>query len=93
MVKLIRVTPRPGYKLYLEYDTGETGEADLSHLVGNGVFAAWNDLALFEAVTVGKQGEIRWTKDVELCADAMYLQITGKSPEDIFPNLKAPADA
>lgn len=45
------------------------------------------DLAVFEAVTVGKHGELRWTKDLELCADAMYLQITGKRAEEIFPNL------
>lgn len=93
MVKLISVTPRAGYNLYLEYDDGVTGEADLSHLVGEGVFAAWTDLDVFEAVTVGKHGELRWTKDFELGADAMYLQITGKCAEDIFPNLKAPADA
>ncbi len=93
MVKLIAVTVRADYKLYLEYDDGIKGEADLSHLVGIGVFEAWNDPAVFEAVTVGKHGEIRWTKDLELCADAIYLQITGKSAEDLFPNLKAPADA
>ena len=93
MVKLISVTPRAGYNLYLEYDDGVTGEADLSHLVGEGVFAAWTDLDAFESVTVGKHGELRWTKDFELGADAMYLQITGKCAEDIFPNLKAPADA
>ena len=93
MLKLIAVTARADYKLYLEYDDGAKGEADLSHLVGKGVFGAWNDPAVFEAVTVGKHGEIRWTKDLELCADAIYLQITGKSAEDLFPNLKAPADA
>ncbi len=93
MVKLNAVTACAGYKLYLEYDDGVKGKADLSHLVGKGVFGAWNDPAFFEAVTVGKHGEIRWTKELELCADAIYLQITGKSAEDLFPNLKAPADA
>ena len=93
MVKLIAVTARADYKLYLEYDDGVKGEVVLSHLVGKGVFEAWNDPAVFEAVTVGKHGEIRWTKDLELCADAIYLQITGKCAEDLFPNLKAPADA
>ena len=93
MIKLNVVTARAGYTLYLEYDDGVKGEADLSHLVGKGVFAAWNDPTVFQAVTVGKHGEIRWTKDLELCADAMYLQITGKKAEDLFPNLKAPADA
>lgn len=93
MIKLIAVTARPGYALYLEYDDGVKGEVDLSSLVGKGVFGAWNDPAVFEAVRVGRHGEIRWTKDLELCADAMYLQITGKNPEDLFPKLKVPADA
>jgi len=93
MVKLNAVTARAGYKLYVEYDDGVKGEADLSHLAGKGVFVAWNDPAVFEAVTVGTHGEIRWTEDLEVCADAMYLEITGKGAEDLFPNLKAPADA
>ena len=93
MVKLINVTPRAGYKLHLEYDDGVIGEIDLSHLIGQGVFRAWRDAGLFEAVTIGKHGELHWSEDLELCADALYLQITGKSAEDLFPNLRAPADA
>ena len=93
MVKLNAVTARAGYKLYFEYDDGVKGEADLSHLAGKGVFAAWKDPAVFEAVTVGTHGEIRWTEELEVCADAMYLEITGKDAEDLFPNLKAPADS
>jgi Protein of unknown function (DUF2442) len=93
MVKLNAVTARAGYMLYLEYDDGVKGQTDLSHLAGKGVFAAWKTPADFEAVSVGTHGEIRWTDDLELCADAMYLEITGKDVEDLFPNLKAPADA
>ncbi len=93
MVKLINVTPKAEYKLQLEYDDGVSGEADLSDLVGKGVFAAWGDATVFETVTIGKHGELRWTDDLELCGDALYLQITGKSAEELFPNLKAPADA
>ena len=93
MAKLIVVTARTGYKLQLEYDDGVTGEADLSQLVGKGVFEAWDDPSSFQAVTVGKHGEIRWTDTIELCADAMYLQITNRSPEDLFPSLRVPTDA
>ena len=93
MVKLIDVTPRAGHKLYLKYDDGVAGEVDLTHLTGKGVFTAWNDPAVFEAVTIGAHGEIQWTADLELCADALYLEITGKSVDDLFPNLKASADA
>lgn len=93
MAKLIKVTAHPGYRLRLEYDDGVKGEADLSHLVGKGVFEAWNDPSVFESVTVGKHGEVRWSDAIELCGDAMYMQITEKSPEDLFPNLRASADA
>ena len=93
MVKLKAVKAQADYKLYLEYDDGATGEVDLSHLAGQGVFSQWNDLAVFEAVAIGSHGEIRWTDNLEICADAMYLKITGKEVEDLFPNLKAHADA
>lgn len=93
MPKLTHVTPRSGYKLFLEYDDGVTGEVDLSHLAGRGVFAAWNDLAVFETVSIGEHGEVRWTDDLEVCADSLYLKISGKRPEDLFPSLKATADA
>ena len=93
MAKLIDVTAQSGYKLQLEYDDGVTGEADLSHLVGKGVFAAWTDPSIFQIVIVGKHGQIRWTDTIELCADAMYLQLTNKSPDDLFPSLRTSADA
>ena len=93
MVKLINVTPQAGCRLHLEYDDGTIGNVDLSDLIGKGVFAALSDAATFEAVTVGEHGEVRWTEDLELCADALYLQMTGKSAEELFPNLKAHTDA
>ena len=43
MHKIINVTVLLDYKVKLEYADGETGIADLSHLVGKGVFALWND--------------------------------------------------
>jgi len=93
MLKPVTVAARAGYKLWVEYADGAAGEVDLSHLVGKGVFAAWKDPTFFETVTIGDHGEIRWNDDIELCSDAIYLEITGKSAEDVFPNLKVPADA
>ena len=93
MIKLLHVTPQTGYKLHLEFADGTIGEVDVSDLIGKGVFKALTDTALFESVTVGEHGEVRWTDDLELCADALYLQMTGKSVEDLFPNLRAHTDA
>jgi hypothetical protein len=88
MLKLVKAEPLPGYRLRLRYADGVTGEVDLSHMVGKGVFQLWNDPQAFERVSIGSGGEVRWSNDVDLCADALYLEITGKTPEEVFPGLK-----
>ena len=93
MVKLLHVTPQAGYKLHLEYDDGTVGDVDVSDLIGKGVFKALTDTAVFESVTVGEHGEVCWSDDLELCPDSLYLQMTGKPAEDLFPNLRAHTDA
>ena len=39
-------------------------------------------------VKIGETGELIWSEQVDLCPDALYLRLTGKKPEDIFPSLK-----
>jgi hypothetical protein len=75
------------YKLALTFDTGEQGVVDLAHLAGKGVFAAWNDLDEFRSVQIGAYGELAWGEEIDLCPDALYLEATGKQPEDLFPAL------
>ncbi len=93
MLKPTDVTPLPGYRLRIRYPDGVEGEVDLSHLVGKGVFAVWNNPQAFMQVCVGDGGEIRWNDAVDVCSDSLYMEITGKSPADVFPNLKAAVDA
>lgn len=91
MVKLVEVKANPGYRLWLRYEDGVEGEVDLSSDVGIGVFAYWNDPKNFQKVRIGTGGEISWSDQLDICADAMYLRITGKRPEDLFPALKQEA--
>jgi len=86
--KIINVTILQNYKVRLEYADGEKGIADLSHLVGKGVFALWNDYTTFQNVKIGSSGELLWNDQVDLCPDSLYLQITNQEPEDLFPSLK-----
>ncbi|MBA3016746.1 MAG: DUF2442 domain-containing protein [Proteobacteria bacterium] len=88
MHKIINVTVLQNYKVKLEYADGENGIADLSHLVGKGVFILWNDYKAFQNVKIGLSGELLWNDQVDLCPDSLYLQITNKEPEDLFPSLK-----
>jgi hypothetical protein len=32
--------------------------------------------------------ELVWREQVDPCSDALYLKVTGKKPEDIFPALR-----
>ena len=88
MLRLIHAEPLAGYKLRLGYADGVTGVVDLSHLVGKGVFQLWNDPETFERISIGTAGELRWSEEVDLCADALYLEITGKQPDEVFPSLR-----
>lgn len=94
MLKAVKVTPLPGYKIRIRYADGVEGDVDLSHLVGKGVFSIWNDPIAFADVRIGPSGEIKWSDEVDLCPDSLYMDITGKSPAEVFPNLlKAPVNA
>lgn len=88
MPKLVGVLALENYKLDLTFDDGVRGIADLSGLAGHGVFAKWNDYKAFKKVRIVETGELAWDEDVDLCPDSLYLMVTGKNPEDIFPNLK-----
>ncbi len=85
----VEVSARPGYRLWLRYDDGTEGEIALAHLVGDGVFAAWEDVEFFNCVHLGELGEVVWGSSIDLCPDALYLELTGKSPEALFPRLRA----
>jgi hypothetical protein len=84
MFKPASVTPLPDYRLKLVFPDGVEGEVDLSHLVGRGVFAAWQDPHAFNEVSIGDAGQLHWTDEIELCSDSLYLQITGKTAAQAF---------
>ena len=79
------VEPREGNRIWLEYSDGSAGDVDLSHLAGGGVFEVWNDRAYYAAVRITEYDAIAWGDELELCPDALYMQLTGKSLEQIMP--------
>ena len=83
MIKAVKVEPRPGYRIWVEFSDGVAGEIDLSDVAGRGIFAAWNEPGFFEKVHVDSYGAVAWSKDIDLCPDALYMEITGKSFEEL----------
>jgi hypothetical protein len=89
MTRPIEVKALAHFRIWLRYDDQTEGEVDLSDLAGQGVFKAWNDPAFFRAVRLGSHGALEWGDMIDICPDAMYLRLTGKSPEDVFPRLRS----
>ena len=88
MIRPTEVHPRAGYRIWLRYADGVTGEIDLSHLAGKGVFKIWDEPGYFERVHITPHRAIAWDDDIDLCADALYLELTGKPVEEMMPGVK-----
>lgn len=88
MLRPVEVKAPRRYRIWLRYPDGVEGEVDLSDMVGKGVFKAWESSGVFESVRLGSSGEIEWPGVGDLCPDALYLKISGKGADEIFPRLK-----
>jgi hypothetical protein len=94
MSRIVEVRPSDGYRIWLRFSDGAEGEVDLSDLAGRGVFAAWAEPNVFKAVRVEEGGGIEWPGEIDMCPDALYLRLTGKAVDEVFPGLEpTPVDA
>ena len=92
MPKLLTVEPRKGYRIYVEYDDGSSGEVDLSHNAGKGLFKVWDEPGVFERVHVTEYDAVGWDDGLDICPDSVYFRLTGKKPEEMMPGLARGAD-
>jgi hypothetical protein len=84
MPRITEVQLKSKYRLKLKFSDGTEGELDLSDKVGKGVYTNWTDKDVFESVQITNAGDISWPNDVDMCADSLYLKVTGKSSEAIL---------
>lgn len=75
------------FVLRLSFEDGTTEAVDLEEMSKKGVFKAWEQPGVFERVSIGSGGEASWECGVDLCADALYVRATGKTPSDLYPAL------
>jgi len=88
MIEIVEAQPLAGYRIRLMFVDGVSGEVDLSHLAGKGVFKYWDQAENFYNVSVINGRWLAWSDEIDLDADTLYLKLTGKQPEDLFPVLK-----
>lgn len=66
-VKIVACKPLPKYHIWIRFDDGLEGEVDLNHLVGKGVFEAWNSIEFFNQVRVDPVSDtVAWGEDIDL---------------------------
>jgi hypothetical protein len=87
-MKIARATALTDYRLELLFDNGENGIVDLSSFAGHGVFTAWLSPGVFERVQVTAEGAVEWPGEIDLCPDSLYLRMSGKQPEEVFPAIQ-----
>lgn len=80
--------PRAEYRIRLRYSDGTAGEVDLSDLANEGIFKDWRDRKFFETVGFNKHGAIAWGDNIELCPNALYMELTGKPVTELMPTTR-----
>jgi hypothetical protein len=87
MKKIVSFQVLENYRVRLQFDDGANGEADFSADAGKGVFAPWSDYGFFRQARIGDHGRsLTWPGELDFCADALWLQVTCKTPEELWEN-------
>ena len=76
----IEVRSLPGFKVWLRFSDGASGEVDLSALAGKGVFEAWLEPGFFERAFISEEaGTLSWPGELDLDPLVLYCEATGKN--------------
>ena len=85
LVRPVRVEARDGWRIWVEFADGVSGEVDLSDMADEPICAAWLDPEFWRSVHVTDHRAVAWNDDIELCADALYIELTGLTPREVYP--------
>jgi len=77
---VVEVKPLPNFRLWIKFDDGASGEADLKKLIDfKGVFAPLKDEREFVKVSVHPEYfVVHWPSGADLDSEVLYSLVTGK---------------
>lgn len=81
---VVEVAARPGFKVWVRFEDGVEGEADLSDLAGRGVFKRWTEHpAEFDEVAVDSEsGTLVWPGGLDVAPDRLYSEVI-RAPNEV----------
>lgn len=89
-MKIAAAQPLARFRVSLRFDDGTEGTVDLGRFADRGVFRAWQQAGVFEQLSVSLEGALQWPGELDLCPDALYLLMTGRSAAEVFPAMQPP---
>lgn len=75
------VKPLAEFKIELTYSNGYVGIYDVHELLEYDVFKPLKNPELFNSVRKDHNA-ISWNEEIDLCADSLYLKLTGENLKD-----------
>jgi hypothetical protein len=76
MIKPVKIKALSKYTIYIEFDDGTAGEADLSDSAGVGIFKFWEEGNNFNKVFINSETwGIAWNEELEIDPETIYEQV------------------
>jgi hypothetical protein len=79
---VIEVKALTGFKIWVRFEDGLEGEADLSDLAGRGVFRRWTQdpSEFLQARVDPESGTVVWPGGLDVAPDRLYQDIARSAP-------------
>lgn len=71
LLDVVSVTTKPGYKLLLKFENGETRVFDMSPYMEKRPFTAIKTPAVFDLATI-EYGTVVWPGDIDIAPETLY---------------------
>jgi hypothetical protein len=82
MCEVVNAEVRPGYRLWVEFSDGLSGEIDLSRELWGPMFEPLKDPAYFALASIDEFGVICWPNGADLAPDALYDDLRSEQVSD-----------
>lgn len=87
-IDVIEVRVLESFRIWVRFNDGEQGEIDLAEYAEKSWFQPWEERTVFESVHISSHDALIWgddpdESDMAVCILSLYMELTGKSWEDL----------